>query len=218
MIELNVWLEQYRKTVEEVFGTRIVCIGLQGSYGRGEANPESDLDMVLILDTLSMDDLRLYHRAAERLPERDKLCGFVCGKAELLAWDKADALSLYQDTMPIVGDLEFLRPLFTAEDLIRNILTAACGLYHACCHHFLFGHSKTFLYDMRKPVFFLLRSEYEYRTGQRVCRREELWTKLDTERRFLLEPEGETEENLSRLFTWAGQLIRELGGIPKKDD
>ena len=59
MIELKVWLEQYRKIVEEVFGTRIVCIGLQGSYGRGEANPESDLDMVLILDTLSMDDLGL---------------------------------------------------------------------------------------------------------------------------------------------------------------
>jgi len=218
MIELKVWLEQYRKIVEEVFGTRIVCIGLQGSYGRGEANPESDLDMVLILDTLIMDDLRLYRRETERLPERDKLCGFVCGKTELLAWDKADALSLYQDTTPIVGDLEFLRPLLTAEDLKRNILTAACGLYHACCHYFLFGHSETFLNEMRKPVFFLLRSEYEYRTGQCVRGREELRKKLDKERRFLLEPEGETEENLNRLFGWAGRLIRELGGVPIKDD
>ena len=137
MIELKVWLEQYRKTVEDVFGTRIVCIGLQGSYGRGEANPESDLDMVLILDRLSMDDLRLYRTATICLPERDKLCGFICGKPELLAWDKADALSLYQDTTPIVGGLEFLRPLFTSEDLKRNILTSACAVYHACCHHFL---------------------------------------------------------------------------------
>ena len=64
---------------------------------------------------------------------------------------------------------------------------------------------------MRKPVFFLLRSEYEYRTGQKVRRREELRTKLDEERRSLLEPEGETEANLKRLFVWAGDLIREMG-------
>ena len=211
MIELKSWIEQYRNAVDEVFGTRIVCIGLQGSYGRGEANPASDIDMVLILDKLNMDDLRLYRRATERLPERDKLCGFVCGKAELLAWDKADALSLYQDTTPIVGDLEFLQPLFTVKDLKRNILLAACGLYHACCHHCLFGHSESFLRDMRKPVFFLLRAEYEYRAGKNIRGRAELLTKLDEERRALLEPEDESEQSLERLLGWSSALIREFG-------
>ena len=31
------WMERFRRTVLEIFGARVVCIGLQGSRGRGEA-------------------------------------------------------------------------------------------------------------------------------------------------------------------------------------
>ena len=76
MRDFEAWLRQYRAAVEEVFGERIVCIGLQGSRGRGEAGTASDIDMVLILDDVSAEDLLSYRAAVKSLPERELLCGF----------------------------------------------------------------------------------------------------------------------------------------------
>ena len=43
----------------ELFGERLWFVGLQGSYGRGEATDTSDIDVVsLFLDTLNIDDLK----------------------------------------------------------------------------------------------------------------------------------------------------------------
>ena len=39
---------------------RIWFLGLQGSYGRGEAGDQSDIDVVIILDTVSASDLETY--------------------------------------------------------------------------------------------------------------------------------------------------------------
>ena len=52
------WMEEYRRAAEERFGERIWFMGLQGSYGRGEATEESDIDVVLILDRLDTSDLQ----------------------------------------------------------------------------------------------------------------------------------------------------------------
>ena len=43
------WLEKYVHEVVSTFGYRIWFIGVQGSYARGEATEESDIDVVLIL-------------------------------------------------------------------------------------------------------------------------------------------------------------------------
>jgi predicted nucleotidyltransferase len=45
--------------MEETFSERIWFIGLQGSYGRNEANASSDIDMVVILDELHTEDYSL---------------------------------------------------------------------------------------------------------------------------------------------------------------
>lgn len=40
------WLEKYVHEVVSTFGYRIWFIGVQGSYARGEATEESDIDVV----------------------------------------------------------------------------------------------------------------------------------------------------------------------------
>ena len=57
MEDIKNWLEQYRRTVEAAFGERICFLGLQGSRARGEAGPDSDIDVVLVLDRLAPEDL-----------------------------------------------------------------------------------------------------------------------------------------------------------------
>ena len=43
-----------------------------------------DIDAVLILDEFTPEDLRRYRHMLDTLPEREKICGFVSGREELL--------------------------------------------------------------------------------------------------------------------------------------
>ena len=77
MTNLDEYLKNFEIKVEASFKNRVVFIGIQGSYGRKEANEKSDLDLVLILDELSYDDLVIYDKLLNSLPHRDKICGFM---------------------------------------------------------------------------------------------------------------------------------------------
>lgn len=95
------WLEKYVHEVVSTFGYRIWFIGVQGSYARGEATEESDIDVVLILDTLLPADLRIYRGMLNRLPYREKICGLFPAEKSWKNWSKADLFQFCQDTMPL---------------------------------------------------------------------------------------------------------------------
>ena len=67
MLEIQNWMEQYCGAVRAAFGDRVRYIGLQGSRGRGEAGPDSDIDVVCILDSCSLQDLETYRAAVADL-------------------------------------------------------------------------------------------------------------------------------------------------------
>ena len=50
MLDINVWIQNFLQTLNNTFGARVWFVGLQGSYGRGEATENSDIDVVVILD------------------------------------------------------------------------------------------------------------------------------------------------------------------------
>ena len=43
MIEITVWMKEFLQTLNETFANRVWFVGLQGSYGRGEATETSDI-------------------------------------------------------------------------------------------------------------------------------------------------------------------------------
>ncbi len=43
MIDITLWMERSTELFRETFGERIYFVGLQGSYGRGEATEASDI-------------------------------------------------------------------------------------------------------------------------------------------------------------------------------
>ena len=92
---IEAWMRKYCEEMKKQFENRIWFIGLQGSYGRGEATEQSDIDVVLILDKITYEDLRTYSSLLEQLPNREKICGFVSGKEELLAWEPSDLFQFY---------------------------------------------------------------------------------------------------------------------------
>ena len=82
MIDITVWMDGFLKALHDTFGNRMWFVGLQGSYGRGEATETSDIDVVVILDELFASDIGEYHAMLDTLPHRELICGFLSGKED----------------------------------------------------------------------------------------------------------------------------------------
>ena len=67
MVNIDAWMQRFVDALDETFGPRVWFVGLQGSYGRGEATETSDIDTVVILDRLSPADLRRYRAMLDAL-------------------------------------------------------------------------------------------------------------------------------------------------------
>lgn len=212
MFDLDVWLADYVRVMRSAFGGRVRFIGIQGSRARGEAAEGSDIDVVLILDRLDFDDLRRYREAAEALPHRELLCGFVSGADELRDWDRGELFGFYHDTRPVLGRLEELIAVPGAGDARRAVHSGACGIYHACAHNYLHERDAGLLAALLKTSRFVLRARCFCETGRYFSSLDELAERLTGADRAVLELSrgGADFEAASRvLYDWARGLIEE---------
>ena len=214
------WMEELVRRLQAAFGARLRFVGLQGSRARGEAAPESDIDAVVILDDVALEDLRAYRALLKTMPEREKVCGFFGGAAELARWDRADLFSFIHDTIPFHGDLSALTPPLGREDARRAALKGACDIYHGCMHGLLFDRDPAALAALYKMSAFALRAKYFWQTGEYVFRTDDLKARLAPADACLLDgreaaraltDDASAFEALSeRLLLWSGNAIREL--------
>lgn len=217
-MEINQWMGAFLGRMQDAFGLRLTCVGLQGSYGRGEAADRSDIDVVVVLDWLDRKDLDVYRAAVADLPGRERLCGFVSGREELAHWDRGDLFQFCHDTTVLLGDLDFLRPRLREEDVRRAAHRGACDLYHACCHNYLHARDAGALAGCCKGAFFVLQAKHYLETGVYVRRRAELLPRLSGADRRMLEALSAAEWELrfdglsGEVLDWASALIRQLDG------
>lgn len=181
------WLQLYTDAVKKQFGSRVWFIGLQGSYGRGEATDTSDIDVVLILDSLSYHDLNTYSQLLDTLPHRDKICGFVSGRKELEQWEKSDLFQFCHDTTEIVGSLDGILQMITGEDVKQAVHMGACNIYHACVHNAIHEKSMDNLKVIYKSVVFVIQAIVYLQHGIFVKRQTELGDYLEPEDRRILD-------------------------------
>jgi predicted nucleotidyltransferase len=226
MIDIKRFMDAYVNAVRGAFGARIVLIGLQGSYGRGEANEDSDIDVVLILDRVSAEDLARYRGALDGLKERKKICGFVSGAEELSAWFPADLFQFYHDTAPVCGTLDFLLPQIGGDSALQAAQIGACNLYHACVHNIVHERSAELLRAAYKSAVFVLQALTYQKTGRYILRHADLLPALDgadaqilgTALRLKAQPadaEQGFETDSKRLLVWASDVIRRLAPCAK---
>ena len=100
MIDITIWMQNFLQTLNKTFANRVWFVGLQGSYGRGEATETSDIDVVVILDELSAADIQTYNTMLNSLPNRELICGFLSGKQEIMNWEPSDLFQFCHDTTP----------------------------------------------------------------------------------------------------------------------
>lgn len=174
MQNLSEWLDVFKNEMLHNFPDNICCIGLQGSYGRGEAGVNSDLDLVVIFKSLSMEVLQQYKDLLSELGRDCQLCGFV-GSAEILkSWNEGELLQLYFDTVPVYGNLDFIRDSVTAEAAVNLVLQNSCLIYHACCHNYLFDEEQAILKELYKTAVFTVQAKYYHAHHIYVSKHEEL--------------------------------------------
>lgn len=190
MVDINDYISKLTEKLQEKFGERLVYLGLQGSYLRGEATDSSDIDIMAVIENFSLDDLRLYKQAITEIGDCDKSCGFICGKDELASWNPLESCQLIHTTKDILGRLSGLVPNYTSLDEVNYIKLSAGNLYHELCHRFIhtdLENSIRKLPLMVKPVFFILQNLHYIKSGKFCVTKSELLSELDGNDKKLFE-------------------------------
>ena len=187
MVDINAWLDEFLKKLNAVFGSRVWFVGLQGSYGRGEATETSDIDVVVILNEFTVADIQAYNQLLDTLPHRELICGFVSGKDEILNWEPADLFQFYHDTTPIKGSLDELLSKIDGVAIDRAIKIGACNIYHGCVHNMLHTKNEDILKGLYKAASFVVQAIVFKQTGNYIKHQNQLLQESLPEERIVLE-------------------------------
>ena len=221
MFDVQSYLARLTALLREAYGERLVYVGLQGSYLRGEATEESDIDVMAVVDDLSPSDLDAYRRAIYSLEEPEKSCGFIASRADLMHWNLLEIAHLAHTTRDYYGTLSAFLPAYTESD-VRNFVRVSVGnLYHELCHRYIHSgreRSAERLPGVYKGVFYILQNLYFLRSGEFAPTRAALLARLSGQDHAVLEramalhrgEEFDFDESFNRLFTWCQETLASL--------
>ena len=217
MIDITVWMSNFLQTLNKTFKNRVWFVGLQGSYGRGEATETSDIDVVVILDELFAKDIQIYNDMLDTLPHRDLICGFLSGKNEIMNWEPSDLFQFCNDTTPIKGTLDEVIALIDESAINRAIKIGACNIFHGCVHNMLHEKSEDILRGLYKSASFVVQAIVFKQTGNYIKYQEELLKVVSSDELVIVENfmnlknGGTVDFSLmsETLFDWAKKWISE---------
>jgi len=217
MIDISIWIKNFLQTLNETFENRVWFVGLQGSYGRGEARDTSDIDIVVILDELSAMDIQAYKDMLDTLSHRELICGFLSGKKEIMNWEPSDLFQFCHDTTPIKGSLDEVMAVIDESAVNRAIKIGACNIYHGCVHNMLHEKSEDILRDLYKSASFVVQAIAFKQTENYISHQKELFQVVSSNEQVIVETflklknGGTVDFDLmsETLFAWSKKWISE---------
>ena len=224
MFNLDSYLNDLISNCRTAFGDRLMYVGLQGSYLRGEAHEDSDIDVMLILDQFSVQDMDRYREILKRIGFYERSCGFICGRDELLRWNPLEVCQLRHTTKDLYGILADYLPSATWEDEVNYVKLSLGNLYHELCHRYIHADRERNIAAFRvtcKDVFFLMQNLHYLESGRFILTKKELQASALEEDRRVLElaelPDGfDFDQAFSVLFAWCQRTfarVDRLGGM-----
>ncbi len=210
MFQLQSYLNRLVSECRSAFRDRLLYVGLQGSYLRGEANEDSDIDVMLILDRMTADDMKIYQSILKQIGYYEKSCGFICGRDELKRWNPLEVCQLLHTTKDLFGCLSDYLPDATRADEINYVKYSLGNLYHELCHRYIHVDREKNRNKFRatcKGIFFLLQNLYDLERGVFAVTKQELCALASEEDRIVLSmtdlPEEYDFERMFRIvFAW----------------
>lgn len=221
MINITHWTDNFLKALDEAFNDRIFFVGLQGSYGRGEATEKSDIDIVVILDKLTVSDIHTYNSMLDTLQYRELICGFISGKEDIMHWEASDLFQFYYDTTPIKGSLDELLCKIDDAAVTRAIKIGACNIFHGCVHNMLHEKNEELLKGLYKSASFVVQAIAFKENDSYLKHHKDLLRIVSAEEKAIIETflkfkNGETldfTEASEFLFKWAKKWIEKTEEI-----
>ena len=212
-MDIRAYLDRLIGGLTHTFGDRLLYVGLQGSYLRGEATETSDIDVMIVFDQLDAPTLDTYRELLISVGDYDRSCGFVCSRADMAAWNTPEVCHLLHTTRDLYGRLADFVPAYTREDVIQYVKVSVGNLYHELCHRYIHASrqkNESHLAMTCKAVFFILQNVHYLKTGSFVPTKKELLEVLDGDDRAILElslclARGEScdfDSAFSRLLQW----------------
>ncbi|MBE7003922.1 MAG: nucleotidyltransferase domain-containing protein [Ruminococcaceae bacterium] len=224
MFDLDSYLNDLISSCQAAFGDRLLYVGLQGSYLRGEAHENSDIDVMVILDQFSVQDMDRYREILKRIGFYERSCGFICGRDELLRWNPLEVCQLRHTTKDLLGVLTDHLPSAAREDEVNYVKLSLGNLYHELCHRYIHADRERNVAAFRgtcKGMFFLMQNLYYLESGHFILTKKELKAAVSEEDRRVLElaelPDVfDFDRAFSILFSWCQRTfarVDRLGGM-----
>ena len=221
MFDADAYISMLIVLLQQRFGTRLVYVGLQGSYQRNEATENSDIDMMVVIDGMTVADLDGYREAIQSLNDAEKSCGFICSKADLKNWNPLEICHLLNSTRDYYGSLSQLVPAYSQKDVLNYVKMSVNNLYHEICHRYLHTSSdknRAELPNSYKGVFFILQNLYYLKNGKFIPTKAQLLSLLSGKNEEILNHairlsnggEYDFAKSFDLLFTWCQDVMKSL--------
>lgn len=224
MLNAEAYVTSLIPLLRRQYGPRLAYVGLQGSYLRGEATEESDLDIMVVVEGLCVADLDAYREAILSLGDFERSCGFICGKEDLACWNPLEICHLLHTTKDYYGALSGLVPAYTREDVRTFVKLSVNNLYHELCHRYIHASSERNLAALPgtyKGVFFILQDLHYLETGAFLPTKGLLLPRLAGKDKAVLETalrlrqggEYDFAACYGLLFSWCRETLRRLSKL-----
>ena len=218
MFDAEAYMEECRARLKKTFGERLLYVGLQGSYLRSEATEHSDIDVMVVLDGMTAQDLDSYRDVIAALPHPEKSCGFICGKDELAHWNPLEICHLLHTTKDYLGELKALVPLYSQHDIVNFIKYSIGNLEHEICHRYVHTDKQNSAQKLPytyRSVFFILQNLYYLKDGVFYPTKNELLKHLEGEDREIMArmmsfgdaPNYDFDAAFTQLLTWCQRTL-----------
>ena len=219
MVNIELYICQLMNKLKDNFGNRLLYVGLQGSYLRGEATPDSDLDIMVILESLDVSDLERYRGIVSSMDHADKSCGFICAREDLANWNPLEIWSLVNGTKDYFGKLEDFIPAYSRLDILNYSKMSLNNLYHELCHRYIHGNpnrTAQVLPGLYKSTFYILQCLHYLDHGYYIGTKKELLSVLEGKARSVLKISMHWDESdpavdrFELLFSWCQEALRNV--------
>ena len=221
MLRIDEYIDELIILLKDALGERLMYIGLQGSYLRKEETKKSDIDIMAVIDNLSVEDLKTYQKALVSIGNFEKSCGFICSKADLEHWNPLEICHLLNTTKDYYGELKKLVPAYTIEDERNYVKLSLNNLYHEISHRYIHADKDYNVIKLPitcKSVFFIVQHLYYLSSGNFISTKRELLECVQGEDKTVLELSISLQNNIdydfdkafSTLFNWCQNTLSKM--------
>lgn len=218
MFKTEEYIQKLTDLLQTAYHDRLLYVGLQGSYLRNEATENSDIDIMVVIDSISVKDLNEYRNVIKTLDDYEKSCGFICGREELQNWNSLEICHLLHTTKDYFGCLSELVPEYTEGDVRKYVKMNLNNLYHEICHRYVHASRERNIANIRvsyRSVFFILQNLYYLESGIFINSKKELSAVLSGKDKLVLDSAisinngaaFDFDNKFSLLFSWCKETM-----------